>query len=272
MGALGGRHRYHLILADGHRSQFSLALQFGATALALQAVRHQPDLVAPLPRPCCDSPRAVWVRAIRRFNVLAEPGMPPRVHALVPAVQRLYLDGARRWADSLAEPPAWVPILLDMWQQTLMAFEREDLAWLAARLDPWIKYELFTAMLEQRGRRWQEVGCDPHLLAELALANQQYHEFCNPCSPFRMLEEAGGLRHQVVMPGNPGTEEEPFVPRLATRAQARARFLKTCHASNNLIMDWNLVYDPQHDRVRRLDDPFARQYGPWEDAGRPRTP
>ncbi len=272
MGPQGGRHRYHLILGDGHRSQLSLALQFGATALALQAVAERPDLVPPLPRPSCDSQRAVWVRAIRRLNVLAEPGVRPRVHPLVPTVQRIYLDGARRWADSTPEPPPWIPAMLDLWQQTLEAFERDDRDWLARRLDPWIKYDLLTGVLRDRGYRWELLPSNPRSLAELALVDQRYHEFCNPQSPFRMLDDAGVLRHQVVATTPPGAEDEPFVPRTGTRAEARARFLVEYHRSRGLVMDWHFACDSARNRACSLEDPFAEHYGPWQEVGRTGPP
>ena len=190
------------------------------------------------------------------------------MHALVPTVQRIYLDGARRWADSVSELPAWVPAVLDMWHQTLKAFERNDLDWLSARLDPWIKYALFTAALEERGHRRELLQRDGSLLNELALLDQQYHELCNLRSPFRMLEETGVLRHRVVAPAIPGDEEEPFVPSVSTRARARARFLRGHHTSKELVLDWHFAYDPRRNRLRLLDDPFAQHYGPWQNRER----
>jgi hypothetical protein len=264
LGPASRRYRYHLVLGDGHRSHFSLALQFGSTALAIKAVLFNPDLIRAMPGLPPSNRRDLWLRALRLFNTLAAPGDTLRVHPLALTIQRLYLDGARRFADSLKSPPSWVPRLLDDWETTLARLTASDHAWLAARLDPWIKYELFSICLREQSCRWQDVPRTRHLFDLLALLDQRYHEFADAQSPFNRLDEAGGLWHRIGERLLPGTETEPYVPATTTRARARARFFVQHRDRQNLVMDWAGVYDTSRGLRRQLDSPFGQAYGDWQ--------
>lgn len=157
MGENPSRFRLHLILGDGHRSQFNWSLHYGTTAMALKAIDFDRQLVDRLPPLPASGNNKPWVKITRRYNRLAAAGEPPRVDPLIVTVQRAYLDGARRWTDSLADPPDWMGRLLDDWEATLSAFERNDQEWLSQRLDPWIKHALFTEVLKQLGHCWRDV-------------------------------------------------------------------------------------------------------------------
>jgi hypothetical protein len=184
-------------------------------------------------------------------------------------VQRIYLDSARRYAESLEAPPAWIARLLDDWQQTLDAMSRDDRPWLAARLDAFTKYELFSAVLAQNGCMWRELPRRTELFHELALLDQSYHEFGNPDSAFSRLDRAGLLRHRVGPFVPPGEEPEPFVPETATRAAARARFIAGHANQKNLMIDWSWVAEGGGIRRCHLFDPFAQEYDPWQNAADP---
>lgn len=266
LGRHDRRYRYHLVLGDGHRSQFSLALQFGATALALKAIFFTPGLVERLPGMTGSPRRVFWLTALRQLQRLARPGKPPQVHPLAIRVQRLYLDGARRYAEAVRDLPDWVPRLLQDWETTLQALAQDDRPWLAARLDPWIKYELYTATLQAMGHTWQDLLHKPDLFLQLSLLDQDYHEFTNPASVFDRLEQSGALLHRVAAPLAPGGEQEPFVPETTTRARARARFLRTHAGQPGLVMNWAEVSRPRDKHRRKLEDPFGQEYGPWEPA------
>ncbi len=142
MGPRPKGRRLHLILGDGHRSQFNLALQFGATALALKAIQSDPKLGAQLGDVTLRRRGESWVGTLQRLNKLASPGEPPRVDPAVVEVQRIYLDAARRTVDAMSDPQDWMPRILEDWQLTLDAYERSDRRWLAPRLDAYTKYEL----------------------------------------------------------------------------------------------------------------------------------
>ncbi len=126
MGPRPKGRRLHLILGDGHRSQFNLALQFGATSLALKAIQSDPELAAQLGKVTLQRRGENWVRTLQRLNKLANPGEPPRVDPSVVEVQRIYLDAARRWVASMSDPQDWMAQILEDWELTLDAYERSD--------------------------------------------------------------------------------------------------------------------------------------------------
>ncbi len=258
--------RCHLILGDGHRSHFNLALHFGATALVLAAVQHDPDSVGPLPRVAGADQRRFWLTAARHFNRLAGPGEPLRVAPLALDMQRFYLDLARRFAGTL-RPHPWADRLLADWEETLDRMTAGDDDWLAARLDAWIKHRLFTRWLGEHGRTWDDLVRRPHLFDGLVMLGQNYHEFANPDNVFDQWDRAGLLAHRVGPAAAPGDEAQPFVPDTTTRAQARARFLLRHGGDPALEMDWAWVLDRPGRRRRCLADPFAAEYGPWTAVG-----
>jgi hypothetical protein len=103
----------------------------------------------------------------------------------------------------------------------------------------------------------------PDLLDRLALLDQDYHAFSGRATLFERLEESGLLQHRTAPKIEPGSEPEPFVPVVATRAKARARFIHANPGNVGLLMDWAGVLDRSSNRCRRLDDPFATEFGPW---------
>ncbi|MFO0819506.1 MAG: proteasome accessory factor PafA2 family protein [Pirellulales bacterium] len=140
---------------------------------------------------------------------------------------------------------------------TLGALAAGDDDWLARRLDPWIKHRLFGAALSERGRGWQDLATNRTLYDELALLNQNYHEFANPRLSFVRLEAAGVIDHRVVERCPIGHEPEPFVPNLGTRAVARAIYLRANSGDETLVMDWDSVRNRQGELQASFADPFA---------------
>ena len=261
MGPRPKGRRLHLILGDGHRSQFNLALQFGATALALKAIQSDRELGAQLGKVTLRRRGEGWVGTLQRLNKLANPGEPPRVDPSVIEVQRIYLDAAGRWVASMSDPQEWMAQILEDWELTLDAYERADRSWLAPRLDAFTKYELYSAYLEDRGSSWAELVDDIEALSTLGLLDHDYHSISEPVSAFSDLEQRGLLSQRVGDRIEPGSEEEPYVPAVGTRARARARFIKEHSGRTDLIMSWDRVFElPPNERVRTLFDPFAEAY------------
>ncbi len=261
MGPRPRQRRLHLIVGDGHRSQFNLALQFGATSLALKAIQSDPELKARLRKVTLRRRGESWVRALKRLNKLASPGEPPRVDPSVVEVQRVYLDAARRSVAAMSDPQGWIPRILEDWQLTLDAYERSDRLWLAPRLDAFTKYELYSHFLEDRGSSWGELVDDVEALSTLGLLDHDYHSISEPVSAFSDLDQRGLLSHRVADPIEPGGEEEPYVPDVGTRARARARFIREHSGRSDLIMCWDRVFErSSRGRVRTLFDPFAEAY------------
>jgi hypothetical protein len=257
--------RYHQILGDGHRSHWNLATQFGATALALKAVVFDPKLRADLQAIGAFPPaRDNWVGLLKRLNRLATPGIPLAIDPLVVQTQRVYVESGRRISDAFSERPPWIPRLLTDWSDMLDAMERLDRPWLAARLDAFAKYELYTNVLAAAGASWQTLPARKDLFHSLALLDQNYHEFCNPDSVFCRLENAGLLSHCTGEFTEPGREPDPYIPDTNTRARARALYLRDHANDAGLVMDWSCVHDLERRRWRQLFDPFAQSYGPWQ--------
>lgn len=263
------RHRYHLILGDGHRSQFNLALQFGATALTLKAIHYNVALHRRIRRLPLAAERD-WVAALRRFNTLQTPSRPLSVDPIIIETQRLYLEGARQYADSLRNPPPWIDRTLQDWDDTLSALQRLDRPWLAARLDTFAKYELYSSVLAEAGLDWSRLPRNRRMFEELAVLDHSYHSFCEEDSVFTMLEQQGLLQHRVTDLIAPGAEPEAFVPEVATRAATRARFIKE-HAMNRseYLMSWTWVNDMNNGCFKQLSDPFATSFTSWTETQRP---
>ena len=131
MGDRQGQYRYHLILGDGHRSQFNTALQFGATALAIKAVQHDRRLKDEL-REQGWAPSEPWVATLRQFNQLQPASRQLAIDPRVVQTQTIYLEAAKRYAKNLGHDcPAWIPRLLRDWELTLAAFTKIDRVWLS---------------------------------------------------------------------------------------------------------------------------------------------
>lgn len=250
--------RYHTLLDDGVRSQFSLLLQHGTLALVLKTVIDDPAAVETLPVPGGDAGRrSFWMQALQRFNRLAIPGELPRVDPLVCHIQDIYLAAVDRYVGRTPNAPAWMSQVLVIWESTLEAMRRKDHAWLGRRLDPWIKHRVFSAYLAQGGHSWSDLpGCEP-LAAALALVNQDYHEFCSPNSVFAQLEASDELTHRVVPNVPPGSEIEPFVPEVVTRGRARARWIREQVGQQDVVADWMRLEDRAAGLQWLLDDPRA---------------
>lgn len=257
--------RYHLILADGHRSQFNLALQFGATALVLDLIQAARSPARSLCRELHLPQTSTWLETLNRWNVLAEPGAAPRVAPPAIDVQRRYLDACRLHAAE-KEQPLWAPRLLADWEDTLDAASREDQNWLRGRLDAFAKYALFDAYLGGDWKKLDRAGTHE----QLTLLSQSYHEFANEQSVFLGLEKAGALDHRITLDEPElGIEDETGDLRTATRARPRARFIREHPGEERYTVSWMSVFDRRLDRRASLADPLARELGPWEPA---RTP
>lgn len=265
-----GRHpsrfRYHLLLGDGKRSHFNLALQFGATALALKAILHDDGFLAERLRRFDHMPKnGSWLEALHELNVLARPGCRLQVDPRALLVQSTYLDAARGFAARVEGLPPWVERCLEDWGRTLTAAAETDRAWLAAHLDAFAKYELFTSYLESKGRSWFRVRNDMDLLTRLTLIDHDWHDFVGEDTCFERAVRGGLLDHRVGERVEPGGEAEPWIPEVRTRARARARFLVEHAGRRGLALDWAVARDYERGRICRLEDPFATEFTPWEE-------
>ena len=153
---------------------------------------------------------------------------------------------------------------MQAWEDALAALASDDLGWLTTRLDAFIKYRLFSAVLADAGYTWADLPNDRRKFCELVLIDHSYHSFCDPGSRFEELDRAGHLDHRVGAAIEAGTEAEPFVPETRTRARARARWIKEHSSRDAMFVSWSFVKDCRTRRYRGLENPFATEYGPWE--------
>ncbi len=259
-------HRCHLLVGDGHRSQFNLALQHGATALVLRALEADPSVPAAVAAACARLGLPLggsWAETLRTCCRLAGPGEAVRVHGIVLEIQALYLGLARAWADRRRDAPPWVARCLQDWADTLAAMQRGDEPWLARRLDAFAKLRLFDSVLTHMGGSWATLPGDAQRLRALTLIDHSYHAITDPTSVFDTMVGSGLIEHRVGAPMAAGTETERWVPPVATRARARARFLAAHGGMPGLRVDWGGVYEPTTGRWRLLGDPFALEFDSW---------
>jgi hypothetical protein len=267
MGPRPTWRRLHLISGDAHRSQYNLVLMLGATALVLKVVQSDRRLPERVARLGVRGPNEPWVGVLQRLNQLCGPGEEPRVHRDALAVQHLYLEAAEEYCTGQAAQeglPAWTELVLAAWRRTLEALAQDERDWLGRRLDAWIKRDYLEAVLLGEGWDWRSLPGHKQRCSLLALHDHGYHAIGDERSVFDRLEEAGELEHRLVPRLPAGTEPEPFVPAVGTRARARARFLKEHAGEKELLMDWEQVLDRKRARIKRLHDPFAQAYGEWE--------
>jgi len=123
---------------------------------------------------------------------------------------------------------------------------------------------LFTQMLAGNGYDWNDLPRVPNLFEELALLDQNYHEFSNPQSVFHSLEQEKLLNHRVADLLMPGKEPEPYVPDTATRARARAIFIREHAGDKNFVVDWGWIADVAKGKRSWISQPFAQAYDPWK--------
>jgi hypothetical protein len=261
MGDHPRQFRYHLILGDGHRSHFNLALQFATTALALKAIFFVPGARQRIAERAEQLKLLLTVPTLHRLNVLERADESWRVDPTVTAMQRLYLELATEYAEQYPDPPAWIPWALTNWSRMLDAFDQRDLDWLSTRFDAFAKYRIYKSIVEGRGLTWANLIYNQELTHELALLDQSYHSFCRSDSLFHRLEQAGLMQHRLQPYVGPGEEPEPFVPEVGTRAEARARMIRQ-HATNrnSVVMDWSCMYDRETAQLHTLLSPFATEY------------
>jgi proteasome accessory factor A len=256
--------RFHLLIGDAHRILFNYSLQIGATMLALKAIENDSEL-----RDCMDrapGPRheQAWLELLNEFNHYAAPGEPPRANPLALQVQRVYLNGARRFVDGLAQPPSWMPRILEDWERTLRALEEDDREWLCGHLDAFAKHGLIESWLEQNELEASELPGNRRAFEELTLLEHDYALLDRSRGVFDSLLQNGLIAPsgRPVIP--PGGAPEPFVSEVNTRARARARFLVENHSRTDLEMNWSYVRCTSDGRYRELFDPCAEEYGDWQ--------
>ena len=179
----GRYRRVHLICGDGLRSETSLWLTVGTTALVLAVIGagKRPGSRVRLARP---------LEALRA--IVRDPGCTVRIalatggEASAIEVQRHYLQEVERYLGA-AFLPDWAEAVCRRWREVLDGLE-SDPASLAPVLDWPLKHALYRDRLARRGLDWEQAGAWNAVVAQVqaAAADEALHrqrEAQPPLSP-----------------------------------------------------------------------------------------
>jgi len=207
--------------------QYSTLLRFGVPALVLMMLQLdylEPDLIL-------DNP----VAAIQNYSregldckqLLATGELVTTID-----LQLRYIDAARRFQDAggFDENAAWVPDILDRWEDTLQKFRRHDTAALMRRIGHVLKREVLERAMRKHDLTWDapqirhlDLRCD-FLDEDLSL----FHKYVR-----------SGLIEQVVTPDE--VEHYTAEPPETTRAWTRAALLRLAEDDQVDSINWSEI-------------------------------
>ena len=137
--------------------------------------------------------------------------------------------------------------MLDLWERTLDAIERDDLAAVGTEIDWVIKYRLLDAYASRHG-----LDLDDPRLAQLDLA---YHDINPRRGVHHVLQRAGKIARVVT---DEQIREAVDVPPQTTRARLRGDFVRTAREhGRDVTVDWvHLKINDEAQRTVLCKDPF----------------
>lgn len=238
--------RLHVIVGDTNIAEGSTLLKTVSTHLVLSVLETARVM---------DS----WeishpVRALREISqdatghTLVDLADGRRVTAL--DIQHHYLELARDHARADGLDTDMVQEVLQLWEQTLSAWEHDDLSSVETTLDFAAKRSLLTRYAERAG-----VGLDDPRVARLDLA---YHDIAPHSGLAASLERRGLLRRWT---GPADVEAALTRPPQGTRAVLRSRFLAAARAAGvDHQADWlHLKLTAEPPRTVLLPDPLSTE-------------
>ncbi len=228
--------RLHVIVGDANLAETATFLKVGTTALVLAMIDDEFMLT--------DLTLADPVQALQLVSQDLTLRLPleladgRRMTAL--DMQWSHHERARKYGETvgfdLVGGPDVNTRVLDEWEQTLSALERDPLE-LADRLDWPAKLRLCEGFMDRHGCDWD----DPRLAA----MDLQYHDM----RPDRSLHRRLGLRRLTT---DAETERAMTEPPTGTRAYFRGRCLQR-YPSAIVAANWDsLVFDVGDDPLRRV--------------------
>jgi proteasome accessory factor A len=160
-------------------------------------------------------------------------------------IQRLYLEQADRYAETLNEPEA--DELIRQWAAALDQLEREPMG-LSRTADWAVKYQLMTSYMAKKGCAWD----DPRI----ALADLQYHDVSRGRGLYYLLERDGRVDRVTT---DQEVELAMTTPPQTTRAKVRGDFIKFAKERNrSYTVDWTyLKLNGYWEETILCMDPFA---------------
>ncbi|WP_026533417.1 Pup--protein ligase [Arthrobacter sp. H41] len=236
--------RLHVIAGDSNMSETTTLLKVGSVDLILRMVEAgviMRDFRLENP-----------IRNIREIShdltgsQLLKLANGRQVSAL--DMQREYLDRVRRFVDDHGAHHAHVPLVLDLWERTLDAVERQDTSRIDTEIDWAIKKKLLDRYLGRSG-----LGLDSARAAQIDLT---YHDISRARGLFFLLQARGEAARVV---DDTAVKEAVDVPPQTTRARLRGEFVRRAKEANrDYTVDW--VHLKLNDRAQQTilcKDPFA---------------
>jgi len=175
--------RLHVIVGDSNMSEYTIYLRNGVTAIVLQMIEDgaiHKDLVLRDP-----------VKAIKqvshdpscRLELLLDNGK--KMTAV--QIQKEFLELALSYASG-RENPAWVPDVLQKWEEALAALERDPME-LSEKIDWVIKQAMIESFMDRKGLDWQS--------SQVSMLDLQYHDTRPDKGLYFMLERQGRVARIV---------------------------------------------------------------------------
>ena len=236
--------RMHVIVGDSAMTETTTLLKVGAAHLVLRMLEEG----VALPDMALDNP----IRAIRDIS-LDPTGRTPvkladgrRMSAL--EIQGEYLARATEHAAREGIDDEVSTRVLDLWERTLDAIERDDLAAVGTEIDWVIKYRLLDAYASRHG-----LDLDDPRLAQLDLA---YHDINPRRGVHHVLQRAGKIARVVT---DEQIREAVDVPPQTTRARLRGDFVRTAREhGRDVTVDWvHLKINDEAQRTVLCKDPLS---------------
>ena len=247
----GEYHRLHLLCGESLCSELGNWLRVGTTALVTAMVDEGLDpgrsltFKAPL-----ESMRTFALDPTCQERAPMEDGRELRAVD----IQRHYLEQAERELGEGYLPP-WAGEVCRQWRSVLDRLET-DRSSLSRTLDWSIKQALYRRHAEAAGFAWENIpgGVETiRLRRELFEIDMKFGQL-GPEGIFNRLEAAGVLEH-----GAPGVEEIDDArvwPPVGGRAELRGRYIRELAGRNEMICQWQGIWDHVNGRFLDLTYPF----------------
>jgi proteasome accessory factor A len=201
--------RLHVIVGDSNMSEYAIWLRQGVTAVVLAMIEDGAiDRDLSLRDPVRAIKEVSHDPSLRRAIELSSGKRLTAVQ-----LQREYHELARKYQVG-HELPGWAPEILDHWQQTLDALERDPLS-LADRIDWVAKQAMIGAFLERKSLDWDS--------PQAQMLDLQFHDVRPEKGLAYLLERQGKLRRLV---GDEEIVRAITEPPEDTRAYFRGQCLK----------------------------------------------
>jgi proteasome accessory factor A len=162
-------------------------------------------------------------------------------------IQREYLDRALAFVDRRGGCSPMHQQVLDLWERTLDAVEKDDLSAIATEIDWVIKRQLI-----ERYRAKHGMELTAPRIAQIDLA---YHDIRRGRGLYSLLEQRGRVRR---ITRDVEVFEAKAVPPQTTRARLRGEFIRRAQERHrDFTVDWvHLKLNDQAQRTVLCKDPF----------------